>query len=199
MSDEPMLVLGPGTGLGVACLIPSDDNRIVIASEGGHATLAGTCDAEDAIIEYLRKKFQHVSAERVISGSGLENIYQAIGAIDGIDTSPLTAAQITESALAGGCPVAHRALKMFCAFMGSFAGSAALTFGARGGAYIAGGIAPRIVEFLAQSEFRERFEAKGRFRPYLEAIPSSVIIHPAATFLGLKSFVDGSVKPAFRL
>jgi glucokinase len=192
IASAPTLVLGPGTGLGVACLIPDVDNRRVIASEGGHATLAGMCGGEDAIIKHLRRRFGHVSAEREISGGGLENIYQAIGAIDGRDIAPLNAAEITESALAGRCQTAYAALKMFCAFLGSFAGSVALTFGAQGGVYIAGGIAPRIVDFIAQSEFRERFEAKGRFQTYLEAIPTSVIMHPAATFLGLKSLIEYS-------
>jgi glucokinase len=74
--------------------------------------------------------------------------------------------------------------------LGSFAGNVALTFGARGGVYIAGGISPRIVDFLSRSEFRSRFEAKGRLRSYLEAVPSSVIVHPAAAFLGLKSLLN---------
>jgi glucokinase len=77
-----MAVLGPGTGLGVACLVDRSDRRVVIASEGGHATLAPTCEQEDRIVNHLRKRFGHVSAERVISGSGLENIYQAIAALE---------------------------------------------------------------------------------------------------------------------
>jgi glucokinase len=186
----PMAVLGPGSGLGAACLVPEAAKHIVISSEGGHATLAGANAREDEIIKHLRNRFGHVSAERVVSGDGLENIYQAIVALDGLALAPRNAADITKSALAGDCPVAHEALATFCAFLGSFAGNVALTFGARGGVYIAGGISPRIVDFLSRSEFRHRFEAKGRLQPYLEAVPLSVIVHPAAAFLGLKSLLD---------
>jgi glucokinase len=186
----PKSVLGPGTGLGVACLANSSADPVVVTSEGGHATLAGTCDREDRIIQYLREKFGHASAERAISGSGLENLYQAIAAIDGLTVGTQSAAEITNEALAGNCKIAHEALRTFCAFLGSFAGSLALTFGAKGGVYIAGGISPRILKFLRESEFRSRFEAKGRFRSYLEAIPSYVIVHPAAAFVGLQSLLD---------
>ena len=185
----PKAVLGPGTGLGVACLANSSADPVVVTSEGGHATLAGTCDREDRIIQYLREKFGHASAERAISGSGLENLYQAIAAIDGLTVGTQSAAEITNEALAGNCKIAHEALRTFCAFLGSFAGSLALTFGAKGGVYIAGGISPQILKFLRGSEFRSRFEAKGRFRSYLEAIPSYVIVHPAAAFLGLQSLL----------
>ena len=183
----PMAVLGPGSGLGVACLMPTLGKPVVISSEGGHATLAGMCDREDKIIKQLRKRFGHVSAERLVSGAGLENIYQAIIALDALKITPRSAAEITKSALGDECLVAHEALAKFCAFLGSFAGNVVLTFGARGGAYIAGGISPQLLEFMARSEFRTRFEAKGRLRSYLKNVPSYVIVHPAAAFLGLKS------------
>ena len=187
MAGTPMAVLGPGSGLGVAGLATAADGPVVIASEGGHATMSPTTDREAALIEHLRRQFGHVSAERLISGPGLENIYQASAALDHVEVPPRNAADITRAALADQCPTAHVALDAFCAFLGTFAGNVALTFGARGGIFIAGGIAPRIVDFMARSQFRERFEAKGRFRPYLEAIPTSIIVHPAATFVGLAS------------
>jgi len=186
----PMVVLGPGTGLGVACFVPASNQSIVLASEGGHATLAGACGREDRILQHLRQRFGHVSAERALSGYGLENIYQAIAAVEGINATPCSAAEITKHALNGGSQRAVAALETFCALLGSFAGSVALTFGARGGVYIAGGIAPRIVDFLARSEFRRRFEAKGRFQSYLGSVPTNVIVHPAATFVGLTSLVQ---------
>jgi glucokinase len=189
-AGAPLAVLGPGTGLGVACLVDRSDRRVVIASEGGHATVAPTCEQEDRIVHHLRKQFGHVSAERVISGSGLENIYQAIAALDGLEIPSRNAAEITKNALSGECQLSRRSLQAFCAFLGSFAGNVALTLGARGGVYVAGGISPRILDFLLRSEFRKRFEAKGRFRRYLEAIPSYVITHPAAALVGLKSLVE---------
>jgi glucokinase len=189
IAGAPMAVLGPGTGLGVACLIPGAKEGIVIAGEGGHATIAAASRREDAVIDYLRGRFGHISAERVISGSGLENLYQAIATLDQSDVPARDAAEITRTALDGSCPTAAAALNMFCALLGSFSGNVALTFGAQGGLYIAGGMAPRIVAFMGRSEFRRRFEEKGRFRPYLEAIASNVIVHPAAAFLGLRALV----------
>jgi len=186
-SGAPIAVLGPGTGLGVACLTPDSGKHSVITSEGGHTTLAGTCERDDAIIGVLRARFGHVSAERAISGAGLENLFTAIAAVDGIHTSPLGAAEITQNAVGGRCQICTDALKTFCAFLGSFAGNVALTFRATGGVYIAGGISPRIVDFIRNSEFRQRFEAKGRFTQFLQPVPSFVITHPAATFLGLLS------------
>jgi glucokinase len=190
VAGAPMAVLGPGTGLGVACFVPGNANPVVIASEGGHTTMAAASRREDALIDHLRQHFGHVSAERMISGFGLENIYRAVAALDGMDVPPRSAAEITKAALDGTCETAQAALEAFCSFLGAFAGNVALMFGARGGLFVAGGIVPRIVEFATRSQFRERFEAKGRFRPYLEAIPSSVIVHPAAAFVGLRSLAE---------
>jgi glucokinase len=152
--------------------------------------MAATSRREDAIIDYLRREFGHVSAERVVSGSGLENLYRAVVLVDGVDAPQRDAAAITTAALNGVCPTAREALELFCAMLGTIAGNVALTFGARGGVYIAGGIAPRITDFMSRSDFRARFEHKGRFRTYLEAIPSSVIMHPAATFIGLSTMAN---------
>ncbi len=184
--NAPAAVLGPGTGLGVACLSPRPSGDIVIDSEGGHATFPATTPRENAIIEHLRERFGHVSAERVLSGSGLVNLYQAVGSIDRRPTIERTAAEITVAGLDGGCASCREALDLFCAMLGTFTGNAALTFAARGGVYVGGGIAPRIVEHLRRSQFRPRFEAKGRFQPYLAGIPTAVIIHPDATLVGLQ-------------
>jgi glucokinase len=114
-----------------------------------------------------------------------------------LEIPPRNAAEITKNAFSGECQLARQSLYAFCAFLGSFAGNVALTFGARGGVYIAGGISPRILDFLIRSEFRKRFEAKGRLRNYLEAIPSYVITHPAAALIGLKSLVEATAQATF--
>jgi glucokinase len=188
---ESMAVLGPGTGLGMAGVVRREGRTTIIPTEGGHATLPGTTSREDAVIAHLREKFGHVSAERALSGPGLENLHAAIAAIDGIVVSSRTAAEITREALDRGSPVSVAAVDMFCGMLGTVASNLALTFRARGGVYIAGGIAPRIVDLLAQSEFSARFVAKGRFQPYLESVPIVVIINPDAAFLGLKSLALG--------
>jgi glucokinase len=190
VSGAAMAVLGPGTGLGVACLKPGAREHVIITSEGGHATMAGSSPYEDAIIDYLRRQFGHVSAERVVSGLGLENLYRAVMAVEGMDGPARTAPEITRAGLTGLCPVSQRALELFCAMLGTMAGNVALMFAAKGGVYIAGGIVPRMTDFLTKSEFRARFEAKGRFKSYLESVPTSVIIHPAASFLGLQGLAS---------
>ena len=187
VANAPAVVLGPGTGLGLACFLPRADESIVISTEGGHVTLPGTSRREDAVIAHLRERFDHVSAERAVSGLGLVNLYEAIGALEGAAFPLRNGVEITDAAVNGRCGLCREALDMFCAMLGTVAGNAALTFGARGGVYIAGGIPPRITEYLAGSQFRARFEAKGRFRPYVAAISTRVIVHPEPAFIGLRS------------
>jgi glucokinase len=186
----PAAVLGAGTALGLACLVARPDGAFVVGTEGGHATLPGMSAREDAVIAHLRHRFGHVSLERALSGAGLENLYGAIKAIDRVTVPDRSAAEITKIAISGGCRVCVAALDMFCAMLGTMAGNVALMFGARGGIYIAGGIAPRIINYLKKSEFRARVEAKGRFRAYLAAVPTNVIIHPDPAFVGLQVFAE---------
>ncbi|HXD43947.1 MAG TPA: glucokinase [Pseudolabrys sp.] len=184
-ADAPIAVLGPGTGLGVAAWLPHGGGA-VLTSEGGHATLAGASPREDAVIAHLRRRFGHVSAERALSGPGLENLYNAIAALDGAAVPARNAAAISQAAASGECAVCRAALDMFCALLGDVAGNLALAFGARGGVTIAGGIVPRLAEELVRSAFRTRFESKGRMRAYVEPIPVNVVMHADPAFVGLK-------------
>jgi glucokinase len=183
----PMAVIGPGTGLGIACLVPGPP--IVIATEGGHATLPTTDPRQDAIVQHLRTRVAHISAERALSGDGLVNLHDAIAAIDGRIVPTRDPQQITHAALDGTCPVCREALDTFCALLGAVAGDMALMFGARGGVYIAGGIVPRFTDHLATSAFRTQFEAKGRLRDYLAPIPVHVILKPNPAFIGLAALL----------
>jgi glucokinase len=182
----PMVVLGPGTGLGVAAYIHNDRGDFVLRSEGGHATLPSTSLREDAVIAKLRDQFGHVSAERVLSGPGLENLYRVIASLDSKTVAQCTAAEITEAALANSCTISRTALDLFCGLLGGVAGNLALSFGAQGGVYIAGGIAPQLQDYLPQSEFRSRFEAKGRLTSYLKPIPTYLVLHDDPAFVGLQ-------------
>jgi glucokinase len=173
----PMAVLGAGTGLGVGAFLPPDR---VLASEGGHASLAAHDAREAAVIETLRAKHGHVSAERLLSGMGIENIHAALGGDPALED-----AEITARAIAGTDALCREALSMFCAILGGVAGDLALLYGARGGVFIGGGICPRFPDFLAASEFRARFEAKGRFREWLAPIPAWLIMRQDPAMLGL--------------
>ena len=119
---------------------------------------------------------------------GIENVYRAIAAIDGVTVPERDAAAITQCALEGSCATSRATLDMFCAWLGAVAGNLALTFCARGGVYIAGGISPRFPDLLARSDFRTQFEAKGRYDAYLRPIPVSIVLKPDVSFIGLKAF-----------
>jgi len=176
-------VIGPGTGFGASALVRSGGHTVAMAGEGGHASFGPGDEVEREILAVLARKFPHVSIERVLSGPGLQNLYSALDAIDGIVGEPPDPTEITRLALQGEAKCA-RTLLRFCAILGSVAGDFALTYGAREGVFIAGGIAPSILPFLEKSAFRDRFEAKGRFNTYLGAIPTRVIVHTHAAFLG---------------
>lgn len=186
----PMLVVGPGTGFGAACLFRHDAAPLAIVTEAGHSTLPATSEREENVIDHLRRRFGHVSVERALSGSGLENLYWALASIDGVAAPDRDPAAITRAALDGSCSISRAALDMFCSLLGSVAGDLALTFCARGGVYIAGGIVPRFVYHLLKSNFRQRFESKGRYESYLRNIPTNIIVRLDVSFIGLKAFYE---------
>lgn len=175
-ADSPIALLGPGTGLGVSGLIPDGEGRwLPLESEGGHASLSPATEREWMVCRNLARRFGHASAERAISGQGLVNVYMALGEIDGRSVEDYEPSDITRLALSGQCSLCTEALQMMCGFLGSVAGSLALTLGARGGVYIGGGIVPRLGDWFAETDFRRRFEAKGRFSAYLADIPIWVV------------------------
>lgn len=189
VADAPIVALGPGTGLGVGGLVPVDGRWVAVAGEGGNVTLAALDSREAAIIDILRRQYAHVSAEIVLSGPGLVNLYELLCELAGKPATPSTPEHITH--VYPGCdPQCREAVAIFCAMLGTFAGDVALTFGARGGVYIMGGIVPRIVEIFRHSAFRERFEFKGRYRHYLSSVPTYVVMHPFPAFLGLRTLFE---------
>ena len=194
--DGPKAVLGPGTGLGVSGLITTSANPHQqiwqpLAGEGGHVTLAAMTDREAAILTTERQRTGHVCAEDFLCGRGLVSLYHAICATDG--TAParhLIPADVTNRALDRSDPVAVETVELFCGWLGSVAGNLALTLGATGGVYIAGGIIPRLGDFFDRSTFRDRFQQKGRFEEYLAPIPAFVVTHEFPAFLGLMAALD---------
>jgi glucokinase len=179
-----LAVIGPGTGLGVAGLVPTPHGWVAIPGEGGHATLSAADDFEAALLAAVRADHTHVSAERLLSGIGLPVLHRAVAEVLGQPVIALATETIVERGLAGTCTVCSRTLDSFCALLGSFAGNVALVLGARGGVYIGGGIVPRLGDRFFASRFRERFEAKGRFQGYLQAIPTALITDTLAALSG---------------
>lgn len=183
--DSTVAVLGPGTGFGMSALVRDGrGGEMAMPSEGGHACFAPGDAVEDEILRILRRRYDRVSIERLICGPGLLNMHRALAEIDGRETHIDDPSEITRDALADPNSPCGHTLARFCAILGAVAGDIALTTGARGGVYVGGGIAKRILPFLQASPFRERFERKGRFTDYMKAIPTRVIVHEHAALLG---------------
>jgi glucokinase len=189
---KPIAVLGPGSGLGASGLVPTGSGWVALTAEGGHATMPPASGRESAVIELMRQRFDHVSAERVLSGPGLVNLYNALAALDRVPAAPYTAAQITDPETGASDPLCRDATEMFCAMLGTVAGNLVLTLGAQGGVYVAGGIVPRLGRRFAESGFRQRFEAKGRMQAYLAAVPAYVVTHKLPAFLGCAAALAAS-------
>jgi glucokinase len=177
-------VFGPGTGLGVSHIVHAENKWISLDGEGGHTSFAPNSREQTDVLLLLQEQFGHVSAERLLSGQGLVNIYHAICRLEGKQIDYHEPKQVTKAALNGDCSSATRTLTFFCQVMGGFAGNLALNLACTGGVYIAGGVVPRFIEFFKDSEFRSFFEAKGRFQPYLATIPTYLIIHDNPGLLG---------------
>lgn len=170
-----MAVIGPGTGLGVSGLLQHADHWVPIEGEGGHVSISPSNERESDILKVCWERFSHVSAERLISGMGLQNLYQAICQLERIEAKSLEPAEISALGLSNTDPHCVEALATFCGLLGSVAGDLVLTLGAFRGVYIGGGIVPKLGDYFERSPFRARFEAKGRFRKHLEQVPAFVI------------------------
>ncbi|BDI05452.1 glucokinase [Sphaerotilus microaerophilus] len=179
-----LAVLGPGTGLGVGAVTRTPSGWQALPGEGGHVTLAAANDFEAEILRLARREFEHVSAERFLSGTGLPTMHLCVAEALGQPSPELTPPEIIERGLSGQDAACSRTIDTFCAMLGGVAGNLALTLGARGGVFIGGGIVPRLGERFYASEFRARFEAKGRFRGYLEGVPTALITDTLAALRG---------------
>ena len=182
IAGKPKGVIGPGTGLGVASLVPLNDHWLAVPGEGGHVTLPATDEREAAAISLLRQEYGHCSAERVISGPGIGLLHRALHGGPDID-----AAEVSRLADAND-EAASETLEILFRLLGTVAANLALTVGAFGGIYIGGGVVPRHRDRFIASGFRERFEAKGRYGGYLKSIPTHLIVAPQPALIGLAAY-----------
>jgi glucokinase len=191
--DAPIGLVGAGTGLGVGGVIPrgaaAGGGWNVLPSEGGHVAFSPADAREQAILTYCWTKWEHVSAERLISGPGLALIHEALCVRDGVGHDNLEPAMVVERGLAGDARCAE-VLDVFCGMLGTMAANVAVTLCARGGIYIGGGVVPRLGEFFARSSFRKRFENKGRFTDFCKQIPCYVIHAPYPALAGAAAMLD---------
>ncbi|MCY4198948.1 MAG: glucokinase [Gammaproteobacteria bacterium] len=183
------LVIGIGTGFGMS-VIPNGDPTEVISTEAGHSSFAPSNPWEYEILQTYWKRFGRVSLERLVSGSGLADLYQTIAEIEGRRVSPSSASEIAERATKGWDRVAKLSVRMLCELLGSVAGDCALVTGARAGVYLRGALVEAIAPILKGGKFRERFEDKGRMRPYLRAVPTYLIVHPEPALLGAAAYAS---------
>ncbi|MES3022899.1 MAG: glucokinase [Pseudomonadota bacterium] len=188
-AHSPLGLLGAGTGLGVSGLIPAGEGWTALRSEGGHVSFSPADEVEVAVLQYAWRELPHVSAERFLSGDGLELLYRALADQAGRTEAPLSAPEISRRACAGECALCDQAVEVFCGMLGTVAGNLAITLGAQGGIYIGGGIVPKLGARFGQSAFRRRFEQKGRFSGYLAQVPTYVITAEYPAFLGVSAIL----------
>lgn len=191
--DQPIAVLGAGTGLGEGFLFHTGEHYVVVPSEGGHSDFAPRNALEIRLLEYLTEKFTRVSYERILSGQGLVNVYEFFrdrermsesGSVREQMRTEDPAAVISRNALDRSDPLSERALDLFVAVYGAEAGNLALKVLTKGGVYLAGGIAGKIISKLEEGAFRYSFEQKGRYTSFLESLPTYVIVHPQPGLMG---------------
>jgi len=188
----PVLVMGPGTGLGSAVLFPGKPHATVLATEAGQVSLAPGNELEMEILKWLARDRAYVSYEHALSGPGLVNLYNAICALRGATANLHVPADVTRSAVERTDAAAVEALNVFCGLLGSFVGDLVLLYGARGGVYLAGGILPQIRDLLLSSTFAERFFNKGVMRPFLQQVPVRLMDHGQLGVIGAAGlYLDG--------
>jgi glucokinase len=182
-SEGVISIVGPGTGLGVAMLLRKADGYEVIETEGGHVDFAPLDALEDQVLAELRRNFRRVSVERIASGRGLWNLYEALGAIEGRPLAFHDEKELWAAATAGSDSLANAALDRLCLTLGSVAADMALAHGAAG-VVIAGGVGLRLADHLPASGFRDRFLAKGRFERRMDEMPVVLITYPEPGLYG---------------
>ncbi len=177
----PMLVLGPGTGLGMAGFLPGP--AVAIPTEAGHVGLAAADAWQDEVVAALRARCGRAGTEEALSGRGLANLHAVVAALRGAEVPARDAAAVV--AAAKTCPVAAEALRLFLDFLAAFAGDMALAWGARGGIFLAGGILPRLAPSLDTESFRKRFEDRAPMSEWVRGVPLHLVTHPSPAFPGL--------------
>lgn len=196
---QTFCVLGPGTGLGVSALVAREGDVVGLETEGGHSGFAPSNDEEIAVLRHLSAHFGRVSNERLLCGSGLVNLHEALCAIAGEPAPALSPEEITTRAGQSADPHSVRAVELFCDLLGSFAGDCALAYGAWDGVYLGGGLLAPLLPWLTRGGFRARFDAKGRFSDPLARVPVALIVHPHPGLLGCAAFaVTAAGRPLLR-
>ena len=195
LENQPIAVCGPGTGLGVANLVNIGNHWHCLDGEGGHTDFAPVDDLDIKIFQEFKKTKKRISYEQLLSGFGIEQTYRALLVINNLENdtnkpSNLSAKDISTNALNESCDICQQTLAQFCKILGSFAGNLALTTGSFGGVYVAGGIVPRFIDYVKNSQFRERFETKGRMSSINEKTPTYIITESQPGLMGAAAYIN---------
>lgn len=185
----PKLVLGPGTGFGMAALVPCGRRWTIVPTEGGHTNFAPGNEREIAILGHLLREQSHVSVETLICGAGLVRIYRALAALDGVPPEAYEPADISRLGQENTDPLCRESLERFCAMLGSAVGDRALCLGAQGGVFLGGGIAPRLADFIPDTALVERYRSKGPMSDYVGRIPLNIIMHDRSALIGTAAWL----------
>lgn len=190
---KPISIIGPGTGLGMATLFkhPARDEYYAIPAEGGRSSFVAVSEEEFNLWKFVNKRYNHVSAERLLSGPGLQIIYEALCSINNVQITRMpTPAEITTLGVNNMCHISRQTVDHFCRILGTISSNLTCMTSAFGGVYIGGGIIPKILDYFMKSDFRCRFEDKGRFRSFLAKVPVYVITHDYPAMLGSSYALD---------
>ncbi len=187
----PRVVVGPGTGLGAAVLVPHAPKPLVLSTEAGQVALAPRTATEREVLALLARGDRHVSSESILSGPGLYTLYRSLATLHGVTPRHVRPNQITDAARSGEDPLASEAVHTFCAWLGSYVGDLAMVFNAGGGVYLAGGVLAHLSDILPQTAFVERFLDKGSLRAFLEKVPVHLIDHGRLGVIGAADWYFG--------
>jgi glucokinase len=194
MQSASRVVVGPGTGLGVAGLVHARHTWFPVPGEGGHMDIGPRTERDFELFPHYERLDGRVSGEQLLCGRGLMNIYRAVCKADGVETRAASPAEVTTAGLDGMDKAAVETLSLFATYLGRVAGDLALVFMARGGVYLAGGIAQKILPALRRPEFRAAFEDKAPHQGIMQLMPTFVVTHPLAALSGLAAFARTPVR-----
>lgn len=190
---EARVICGPGTGLGLALLVKVNDYYQCLSGEGGHSEFAPNNLMQLKVLEVLMSQFSHVSVERLLSGQGIVNIYQALAKIKQQDAPVRDASEISQGYIDKADELCIETMELFCDVLAQFLGSTVLCCSGFGGVYIAGGIMPRIIDYIDIKRFISAYSAKGRMGDYVMRAPIYLITHPQPGLIGASVYLNQQI------
>ncbi len=190
-ANAPKAIVGPGTGLGVAALVHSADRWIPVPGEGGHVAYAAQTPREHQLAERLQSN-GYLCAQHLISGLGLVTLYNTLAEIDGCSDRVTDGGEVSVRAFENDEALALEAMNIFCDGIGTLVGNSVVTYVAKGGVYLGGGILPRMIDFFRQSGFERRMKERGALTGFMDSVPVHLIVHKHPALIGAAAWLEDS-------